>query len=175
MRPILCCFILCCLPSISAGQQPSCPDATAEKATIQTLLAEVRQLRLAVERSASLMPRMQLALTRYQRQQELVDRVDAQLESFRSMMKAHASNKESMAAEIKEIESQPTQLDPVQRSQQEGRKKAIAYELEQQTLREQQERVQELELSTLLQAEKAKLNDLSDQLNALDRKLQVGQ
>jgi septal ring factor EnvC (AmiA/AmiB activator) len=158
--------------SIVFGQQPVCPDATTEKVTIQNLLAEVRQLRLSVERSASLMPRMQLTLTRFQMQQERVDRIAAELKEFRSMMKQAVFNKERAAAQIKELESQTGQLDPQQRSQIEMTKKELASQLEAWGQSEQQERVQELELSTHLQAEQAKLDDLADQLNALDKRLQ---
>lgn len=166
------CFILLCVPSISFGQQPMCPDPTTERITIQNLLAEVRQLRLSVERSASLMPRMQLTLTRFQMQQERVDRIAGELKDFRSTMKQALSNKERAAAQIKELESQTGQIDPQQRSQIEMTKKEFASQLEAWVQSEQQDRVQELELATRLQAEQAKLDDLSEQLNALDKKLQ---
>jgi len=39
------------IPAISWGQQPSSPDAL-----VQSLLAEIRRFRLALERSASLLP-----------------------------------------------------------------------------------------------------------------------
>jgi chromosome segregation ATPase len=161
-----------CVQSHSFGQQPICPDATPEKVTIQNLLAEVRQLRLSVERSASLMPRMQLTLTRFQMQQERVDRIAGQLIDLRSSMQQNVSSKELMAAQIKEIESQTGQLDPQQRSQIEMTKKELASRLEAWSQNEQQERVQELELATRLQTEQAKLDDLTEQLNTLDKRLQ---
>jgi hypothetical protein len=167
-------FILCCVSSISFGQQPACLDTAPEKATIQSLLIEVRQLRLAVERSASAMPRMQLLLTRFQLQQERVDQLARELKDFRSMMAANLSNKESMAAQIRDLESQ-AQLDPAQRNRVEAMKKALTSQLEQQGVHEQEERQQELELSTRFRVEQTKRDDLSDQLNSLDKRLQSGQ
>jgi len=168
----LCGFVLCSCPSIAFGQQPICPDAVTEKVTIQSLLAEVRELRLSVERSASLLPRMQLTLTRFQMQQERVDRIAVELKDLRSAMKQTFSNKEQAAAQMKGLESQVGQLDPQQRNQIEMMKKELASQLEAWGQSEQQERVQELELSTHLQAEQATLDGLTEQLNALDKRLQ---
>ena len=163
------CFLLCLIPAISWGQQPSSPDAL-----VQSLLAEIRQFRLALERSASLLPRMQLAMSRFQYQQQRVDRIAEELKNFRSQMTANASTRDSMAAQIKELESE-AQIDPGRRIQVEMVKKNVVSQIEMQAIREQQERVQELELSSQLQTEQAKLDDLTEQLNALDKKLQQWQ
>jgi len=79
-----------------------------------------------------------------------------------------------MAAQIKELESE-AQIDPGRRIQVEMVKKNVVSQIEMQAIREQQERVQELELSSQLQTEQAKLDDLTEQLNALDKKLQQWQ
>ena len=50
--------------------------------------------------------------------------------------------------------------------------KGFTAELEQQSLREQKEQAQEIQFSGQLQTEQAKLSELSDQLNELDKRLQ---
>ena len=81
-----CCLILIVTPFLGSGQQAGSADATTDKATIQALLVEVRQLRLAMERSSSLVPRIQLAAQRLQAQQDRVDRLSRELRDFRYQM-----------------------------------------------------------------------------------------
>src|SRR5689334_9864713 len=65
------------------GATAAAQTTSTDAATIQALLAEVRQLRLALERSALLAPRMQLTMQRVQSQEQKVARISAQLESVR--------------------------------------------------------------------------------------------
>jgi hypothetical protein len=161
------------LPFAAFAQQPANNDPAANGATLQALLTEVRQLRVALERSTTVLPRLQLAIARYQMQQERVDRLDRELRTFRAQLASDSSSKDRMTASIKQFEDQASQTpDPAARSHIEEAAKAMKAELEQQTLREQSERTQEIEMSSLLKTEQGKLNDLSEQLNQLDRKMQ---
>src|SRR6266446_235177 len=65
-----CCLLIVGIPLVALGQQTGTTDASPEKATLQALLTEVRQLRFALERSTSVVPRIQLAFQRFQLQQD---------------------------------------------------------------------------------------------------------
>lgn len=157
------------LPFATRAEAPQSGDP----ATLQALLSEVRQLRLALERSTSVGARMQLAIARFQMQQERVNRVEGELQSVRAQIAGMAGNRERMTAAARQFEEQATQLaDPVQRKQAEENKKMLAAEMDQQTLHEQQNRMRESELANQLQIEQGKLTDFSAQLDQLDKKLQ---
>ena len=163
-------------PLAGNGQQPGSADATTEKATIQALLAEVRQLRLALERSTSVGLRIQLGVQRIQLQQDRVNRLSKQYQDCHSTLTSIASNKSQMAADLKRGEAVVGQeQDPARRKQIEMELSHLSADLERLGVREQQEQAQEIQLASQLQAEQAKLNDLSDQLDALDKKLQQEQ
>ena len=161
------------VPLLTSAQQPGRVDAAGDQATIQALLVEVRQLRIALERSASLLPRLQLATQRIQAQQDRVDRLSRELRDFRNQMAQHTSERDRVADRLKQIESEAGQTQDLNRQKEmETAKKVLSPELVRHTAREQQDRAQEVELSSQLQVEQFKLNDLSDQLNALDKQLQ---
>jgi hypothetical protein len=168
--PISCLFVIC-VPLLALGQQTASPDANTDKATIQALLVEVRQLRLAIERSTSLVPRIQVAAQRLQLQQDRVDRLSKELRDFRTKM-ANTPTKEQLAGAIKQLEGQIADTqDTARRKELEAISKNMTANMEQMTAREQQDRGQEIDLMSQLQAEQAKLNELTDQLSALDKRL----
>ena len=146
-----------------------------DKATIQSLLVEVHQLRMALERSTSLVPRIQLAIQRFQLQQDRVDRLSRELRDFRGQITARQANAERLGARLKQLEGEVGQIqDPNHRKEVEEAMKMMTSELEQGTVLDQQQRAQEGDLMSQIQSEQARLSDLSDQLNALDKALQQG-
>ena len=64
---------------IAGAQTPPPSDATL----MQALLSEVHQLRLAIERSNTISPRIQLAVERLKLQQQTVWHISDQLEGVR--------------------------------------------------------------------------------------------
>ena len=171
------CFLLIVsVPLLALAQQTGTADLTPEKATLQALLTEVRQLRLALERSTSVLPRIQLAFQRLQLQQDRVDRLSKQLQDSHTHTAATVDKKAHLATAIQQFESRISQeQDPTRRKALELEMKGFTVELEQQTLHEQQEQAQEIQVSGQLQTEQAKLTELSDQLNELDKQLQQDQ
>src|SRR5690348_477103 len=86
-------FILLILTSSAKAQQATMPSETR---ALQDLVAEVRELRLAVERTNSISLRLQITLQRIQLQQNQVSRISGQLESLRNaMMKSQADEKQA--------------------------------------------------------------------------------
>lgn len=76
--------LLAALVAASAPAQTTNPD----NATMQKLLDEVRQLRVTLEKSVSLGPRMQLILQRAQLQDARVARISLQLDEVRKQIAA---------------------------------------------------------------------------------------
>ena len=149
-------------------------------ATIQALLVEVKQLRMALERSAVVAPKIQVTLQRMQLQQEQVSRVSRQLEELRDRLAQNALDNARMAAETKQVEARLTQEpDPVRRKTLEdqirGVNNRLEVEREQQTAQEASQRARETELSGRLRTEQAKLDEFNDRLNALERLLESPQ
>jgi hypothetical protein len=175
LKPVALCLFLIGLPLKSFCQQSTCPDTSTDRATVQTLMGEVRQLRMLIDKSAPIISRMSVVLMRFPRQDDKVERLSRELQDFRSQIAANTSSKEALMASIRELEAEPVPSDPAQRSELEMRKKMLAAQVQQLAASEQQYREQELELSSRLQKEQAILADLTEQLNAIDKKLQLSQ
>jgi len=171
IRAAALCLLVVTAPLLAPAQQAG-NELSSDKATIQALLVEVRQLRLALERSTSILPRVQLAAQRLQAQQDRVDRLSRELRNYRADSDSKPG-KEKLALALKQIESEMGQTqDAARRKEMENVSKSLAAEIEQVTFREQQDRAQEIELMSQLQSEQAKLRTLSDQLDALEKKLE---
>src|SRR5713101_3329534 len=70
--------LLVCLCLAARAQAPA-----SDVQTLQALLTEVHQLRIALERSTQIAPRIQIAVERLKLQQEQVARVSRQLQDLR--------------------------------------------------------------------------------------------
>ena len=155
-------------------------NSTNSDPTIQALLAEVRQLRLALERSAVVAPKIQVTLQRIQLQQDQVSRLSRQLEDVRDRMAQAAFDNTRTAAEIKQVEARLAQeLDPLHRKALEDEirvvKARVELEREQQSAQEASQRARESELAGRLRTEQGKLDELNDRLTALEQVLETQQ
>jgi len=116
---------------------------------------------------------MQLAFQRFQLQQDRVDRLSKQLQDYHNQTEARKAGFKRLIGQLEVRISQ--EQDPTRRKALELEMKALTSEREQQDLLEQQEQAKEIQFSGQLQTEQAKLNELSDQLNELEKKLQQDQ
>src|SRR5258708_37070470 len=103
------CLLIIGIPLVAFGQQPGTTDTIQDKGTLQALLTEVRQLRLALERSTSVVPRIQLAFQRLQLQQDRVDRLSKQLQESHVQTAATVEHKSHMASAIQQLETRISQ------------------------------------------------------------------
>jgi hypothetical protein len=167
--------LFCLLAAAGTGTvsaQSGANGSAGEKSAIEALLVEVRQLRLALEYSTTLIARVQVAAQRLQAQQDRVDRLSRELREFRGQMALHASEKERTAVLAKEIESEAAQMtEPARRKELEEVARRMAFESVRHNARDQQEREQESQLQTQFQAEQARLDELAGHLSDLERKL----
>jgi hypothetical protein len=150
---------------------------TNSDATIQALLVEVKQLRLALERSAVVAPKIQVTLQRIQLQQEQVSRMSRQSEDLRDRLAQTALDNTRVAAEIKQADARLTQEpDAARRKVLEEEIRAatnrLEMEREQRAIHEASQRARESDLSDRLRTEQAKLDELNERLNALERLLE---
>lgn len=153
---------------------------TSTDGTLQALLAEVRQLRLALERSAVVAPKIQMTLQRLQLQQDAVIRASRDLEAIRNQLSRVTGEERDLTTHLKVMDaSLASELDASKRKALEEETKRVKLRLEELGVRGQQDnlalRGRESELSSRLQAEQAKLDQLSDRLNAFEQMLDTPQ
>jgi septal ring factor EnvC (AmiA/AmiB activator) len=165
-----CCLLLIGADLFVPAQETKSVAATTDKPTIEALLLEVRQLRLALERSTSLVPRIQLAAQRFQLQQTRVDRLSTELRDFRTKMAEESAHK---ADELRQLQAMLNETkDTSERARLESAVRERTAMSQQESPVEQQRMAQEAELASQLQREQGTLRELSDQLDTLDKKLQ---
>lgn len=87
--------------SASAQQPPGRPDTQV----LEQLVTEVRQLRLALERTSSVNSRLQVTLQRIQLQQNQVNRIASQLESLRNDIMRSEAEQGQAASNLADLES----------------------------------------------------------------------
>jgi chromosome segregation ATPase len=173
-------FVLLSLPCAALAQQtaagaPPATEARAEAQLLKSLLDEVRQLRLAVQHGSLSQHRSQMLLERIGRQQDRIEGLSADLEQLRDEMKELA-NPARYDDELREMEAaiQATS-DPQARAAQVQAYEALKHSLarqrqaDQQELQRQQER--ERDLDAKLRMEQARLAEMQEQLEAVEREL----
>lgn len=150
--------------------QTTSPDG----ATMRELLTEVRQLRLALEKSILLGPKMQLMMQRAQLQDQRVARISQQLDNVRKQIADETARRTKVTEAIAEIDQELSgAVDAEQRKQLEttraNLKNAAAAGPDQQLA------ARESEFARSLEAEQAVLNELNEKMDAMVRQLEVPQ
>lgn len=170
-QPMAFFLVLLALPSLGAAQQPP-SEATIDRIALQAFTAQIHQLRIAIEQTVSVLPRMQVALTRFQMQQARVDRLNEELQNFRSQLESNVANRDQLEKALRELENQTAAVAPGQRTRVEEQKRIFKLQLEEQSANVQEQRSKEIELSSQVQKERAVLSDLTERLNAIEKALQ---
>jgi chromosome segregation ATPase len=138
---------------------------------MQALVNEVRQLRLAIERSSLSAYQAQVTLERIRWQQPRVDRLNEKLENVRVEIAELRSRQASAQEDLKYIESElRKETDPGKRRELEQALLMIKRQPEGLVQLEQQES----QLLAHLQPEQARLNELNERLDAAQKELEVG-
>jgi predicted nucleic acid-binding Zn-ribbon protein len=161
-------FILVVLitSSLASAQEPS------QDTTLQTLLKEVHALRIAMEHSNQIAPKVQIALARMQVQEERVRNANRQLQDARNRVRDFENKQAEVSDRIKQTEAQQAQtVDPNTRKQMDMDIQASKAELAQLSKLEQQSQAQEAEASSQLLNEQAKWNEVNDLLTSIERML----
>jgi hypothetical protein len=162
-------FLVLLTSSAVVAQQPA---DVSQAATIQALLKEVHALRLALEQSNQIGPRIQIVLARIQLQEERVRIATRQLEDARDKAADIQTKRTENADRIKLIEAQQAQsVDSNAKKQMEFDLSEMKAGIERLSVLEQQFRAKEAEASSLLTAEQGRWNEANDMLKSIERAL----
>jgi predicted nucleic acid-binding Zn-ribbon protein len=171
-RFILLVLLMIFVPAVALGQNAASTAPTSD-ALVQALLVEVRQLRLALERSAIVAPRIQVMLQRVQMQQDAANRASKDLDDVRNQILNLANQERGTTTQLKEMEKgAEVEQDPARRKSLENEAQMFKGILEQQATSMTQMRAREAEAEGRLQTEQAKLSELNERLNVLERQLE---
>lgn len=139
----------------------------------QALLKEMRQLRLAFERTNITIFRAQILVERIRLQQGRVEGLQQQLEELRNQSSDSRLNQAQLAERFKEIESRITQeRDSSLRSELEKERRELKNLIDQHSVWEERQREKENQLLAQLQIEQDRLSKLNDRLDTLERELE---
>ena len=175
---VVCLLALAVVGLTSLAASRAFTDSAAKAAqndpTLQALLSEVHELRVALQRSNLNTYHAQITIERMKLQQQRVDRLQGQLDEARNRLagvrKLLADNSEALKGAEMGLAEEPTTAGRAERERSIQRFKA---ELEGLTQKEQQEQGYETQLNSQLQLEKVKLNELSERLDTLQRELEA--
>jgi chromosome segregation ATPase len=137
--------------------------------TLDALLTEVRELRMAVQRAAAVGPRLQIAMRRLDWQEQRLARVSGQIDDLRKRISGTALRHAEVTARLKNAEAELTQT-----ANAEHRKQlpevigVLKSELEQTGRTEAQLRSEEAALSAELRTEQAKADELASKIEGLE-------
>jgi hypothetical protein len=158
-----------CLCFAARAQAPA-----SDVQTLQALLAEVHQLRIALERSTQVTPRIQIAVERLKLQQEQVARVARQLDDSRRELDNRRTDQPRIQQSLERLSSAAAQsTDPQKRKELEDVVSMTKLNAEQTEKSLQQMQVREGELASQLQSEQSRLTELNDRLDQMERALNV--
>ena len=147
-------------------------SAEGDRQMLQTLISEVQQLRLAIERSTLLGTRTQITMQRIQTQEVRTWRLVQELERVRKEISEIQSRQAHMTQRSKESEEQASQMtDPNQRREMTNEAKRLKHDMERMAALEQQRRVREAELISQVQSEQGRLTELQDRVGDMERAL----
>jgi hypothetical protein len=163
MRPLLA-LLLVVLPLTAQSN---------DSKTLDALLSEVRELRLAIERSTLLGTRTQLAISQLQLDEAASARIEQQLNSVRNQEPGPAKLARS-AEQIKLLEealNSPENAAPPKHAELAGILRGFKLELEQATAVEQQRAARESELANQLRNSQAQVADSRNRITQMERAL----
>jgi predicted nuclease with TOPRIM domain len=177
---VICLLLLTTLGLTSPGNAQTAasnPTQTVQSENaqmMQALLGEVQQLRLAIQRSNLNIYHAQIAIERMRLQQQRVDRQTEQLRGVRDHVAQIKMGQAEVQEELKRIERRLSEeADVVRRRDLEGPYESMKTRLAQMVQEEMRLREQESQLVAQLQTEQGRLAELNDQLDALQRELQI--
>jgi len=177
---IICLLFLTVVVFASFGRSQTEANKNAKTAqgdneqTMQALLNEVRQLRLAIQRSNLSAYHAQLIIERMRSQRQHVDRLAERLRDTRDRIANGKIPQAEFQHELKKIERLLSQEGDAERRQDLEERQDI-FKTRLAALAKEETRLQEAEsqLNAQLQIEQARLAELDDQLDALRRELEM--
>jgi len=141
-----------------------------ESPTLQALLAEIRQLRKDLQTSAIAARRAQILIYRLHVQETAVAHASQRLDEARSSIEQLRTTRKYQEVQIKQYESMKDRAEnATQRKQFEDAINELKTQMEASVPEEQEAHMRETELEHQSRIEQAKLEQLQDDLDRLDR------
>jgi len=149
-------------------------STSTDSQTLQALLAEVRQLRHDLQTTTIAAQRAQILLYRLQGQEAAVTRASQKVDDARARIAETQSNRSKLTSDIKRHEDfvSTTENSPAERKQVEEVLTQLKGKLASLENEEQQRQTREMEAEDQLRTERAKLGELQDQLDRLEKVLE---
>jgi hypothetical protein len=159
--------------SFATAQEPADPS---KDTTIQALLKEVHALRIAMEQTNQIGPRIQIILARIQLQEERVRNATRELQDARDRLADTQTKKTELADRARQLEMpQHQSTDPNARRQMDFELAELKATVERMGVLEQQLRVREAEANSLLVNEQGRWNEANNMLTAIAHALATAQ
>ena len=165
LRPSVLALSLLLFSSPGLGQ-----TTPTESPTLQALLAEIRQLRQDLQTSAIAARRAQILIYRLHVQEAAVAHATQRLDEAKSSIEQLRASRKYQEVQIKQYESIKDRAEnAAQRQQFEDTITELKAQMEASVSEEQEAHMRETELEQLSRIEQAKLDQLQDELDRLDR------
>src|SRR5207302_1954508 len=133
IRRILAIASVCVVLAFAARTLRATPQTTPATDALPALLAEVHELRLAMERSATITPRVQLTLARLNIQEQRTVVLSRQLDQIRQDQAHALLETKKMSSELEDVQKAlQTNLDASQRRGYESEEQGLKRKLSQQ-------------------------------------------
>jgi chromosome segregation ATPase len=151
-----------------------CQTPSTEPTTLQSLLGEVHQLRVDIEAMTAASQRVQIALYTLQMQDAAVARASQRVDSTRNACKAKEENRQHFESEVSRTESELASgtSDAARLKILPGFLAEQKRQLELVSVEAQACQASESEASSQLRNDQAKLTELQDRIERLDKKLE---
>jgi chromosome segregation ATPase len=168
MHSTLFCSLALLLGSGAAFTQ----TASSESQIAQTMLAEIRQLRSDLQTTAATIQRVQIVMYRLQSEAALLDRATQRLEQARAECNQVQARRAALASQIDQAEARQTRSqNPLEQKNAEEMIAGLKANAGLLATEEQQYQTERADAESQFRTEQAKMNDLQDQLDRLDKVL----
>jgi chromosome segregation ATPase len=146
--------------------------SSTDAALTQALLTEIRGLRQDLQVTAATIQRVQIIMYRLQAQTALMNRVTQRLDDARNRCTQAQNQNKMFTTEIQRAEDRlRTSQNPTEQKQLQDQIARFKSQIEMFSSEEQQCRVRESEADANYRSERAKMAELEDQLDKLDKVL----
>jgi hypothetical protein len=166
MRCTLMLFLMLVIQTSPAVAQAALPDSQMA----QTLLTEIRALRLDLRNTAATVQRVQTVMYRLQAQAALMDKAEQRLDQAREQCKLAQDQQKFTATQIEQVRKQNANNAADQKAAEQMISQFQAA-METWAGQAQQCQVEQVDAETQFRAEQAKMTALEDQLAQLDQVL----
>jgi chromosome segregation ATPase len=147
-------------------------SASTDSQTLQALLSEVHQLRQELRIASVTAQRAQILVYRVQAQQAVVTRLSERVENDRSSLSRIQSEQRRLTAAIKHLEDLRATQNDTERKRTEEQLAQTKIRLDQLGNDEQESQPRKIELEEELRVEQAKLTQLHEELDRIDKSLE---